>query len=552
MNKVNKTLFLSVIAFLTFGISSCQKDVINENIEPGKAYIELNLAEDFLAGDDFQFETKASTRATAINPVVSDTTMKFGEHMVDVQLIDTKLEDMKLNRPGSGSGGGIKAAAVSQINRIAIGTHYRMIAFDNNGNYVTERAYVHGSEAIQDSMKLDAGKTYSFIVYSFGSTTTEPATVTYENGVKTFDNVQLTNVNQDLMVYVLKNKTLVYGTNRLDVVMKHKFSLITTTIEMGSNMNGFITALGNVKFNNVSSSANYKFATGGISYNNQNYGSAPVSFPDLGAGLRTVTSHSTLVINPAATDKSLSFGTFAMDDESKTNYSVPNIKVTPGHKYNLILKFRTCTQEVKIADDVLNWNYKENSNQTGVIGPGNVTIPNGQLLTKSFTAPASNYGFTFDFLQLDNAFNMKINGHWMVLDEDEEQIQFQTYNNTANNEGIITRNIEFIDGSEYSDKSGSANWNKWKIPPIWDLKATSYNTPIIRVSISKTGAISILGSKSSNGPLVQLRLRNKARFNPAIVWNTAGDNVIEINQKVSNNTIVIGRGYGKAKISCTQ
>src|SRR5690606_40090940 len=206
-----------------------------------------------------------------------------------------------------------------------------------------------------------------------------------------------------------------------------------------------------------------------------------------------------LVIHPAAIDKSLVVGPFAMDDECKTNYSVANTKVTRGHKYNLILKFRTCTQEVKIADDVLNWNYKENSNQTGVIGPGNVTIPNGQLLTKSFTAPASNYGFTFDFLQLDNAFNMKINGQWMVLDEDEQQIQFQTYNNTANNEGIITRNIEFIDGSEYSDKSGSANWNKWKIPPIWDLKATSYATPIIRVSISKTGAISILGSKSSNG-----------------------------------------------------
>src|SRR5690606_39946182 len=138
---------------------------------------------------------------------------------------------------------------------------------------------------------------------------------------------------------------------------------------------------------------------------------------------------------------------------------------------------------------------------------------------------------TLDITQLDNDFNMKNNGQWMVLDEDKQQIQYQTYNNTANNEGIITRNIEFIDGSEYSDKSGSANWNKWKIPPIWDLKATSYATPIIRVSISKTGAISILGSKSSNGPLVQLRLRNKARFNPAIVWNATGNNVIEINQK---------------------
>ena len=136
MNNINKALFLSVIAFLAFASSSCQKDVINDKIEPGKAYIELNLAEDFLAGDDSQFETKASTRATAINPIVSDTSMKYGEHMLDVQLIDSKLEDMKLNRPGSGSGGGLKAAAVSQVNRIAIGTRYRMIAFDSNGNYV--------------------------------------------------------------------------------------------------------------------------------------------------------------------------------------------------------------------------------------------------------------------------------------------------------------------------------------------------------------------------------------------------------------------------------
>ncbi|WP_312139651.1 hypothetical protein [Sphingobacterium sp.] len=546
MNNINKALFLSVIAFLAFTSSSCQKDVINDKIEPGKAYIELNLAEDFLAGDDSQFETKASTRATAINPIVSDTSMKYGEHMLDVQLIDSKLEDMKLNRPGSGSGGGLKAAAVSQVNRIAIGTRYRMIAFDSNGNYVAERVYTHGSEATQDSMKLDAGKTYSFIVYSFGSTTTDPAAVTYLNNVKKLDNVQLTGVTQDLMVYMLKNKALVYGTNRLDVVMKHKFSLITTTIEMSSNMNGFINKLNDVKFNGVSSSANYTFATENITYNNLGNGIAQVTFPSLGTGLRKVTSVPTLVIHETATDKTLSFGTLGMDDVAKA-YSVPNIKVTPGHKYNLILRFRTCTQEVKLADDVLNWNYRENGNQTGVIGPDGQTIPNGQLLTKAFTAPASDYGFTFDFFQLDNAFNMKINDQWMVIDPDEGQIQFQTYNNTANNEGIITRNIEFIDGSEYSDRSDQIN--KWGIPPIWDLRGTNTN-PIIRVSISKTGAISILGSKTSGGPLVQLRLRNKASFNSAVVWNTAGTNKIEITQKVSNNTIVIGRGYGKAKIAC--
>lgn len=551
MKKMNNTKlvnrYLGFLAILFIGFSSCQKDVSSDDVAPGKAIVKLNLQESIVQDDDQENGSKSSTRSSGTTPVVKDTTMMFGGYMVDVQLVDESIAAARgIQTSTSKSNGGIKAASVVKQNKIEDGVKYRMVAFKENGEFFAQKDYVHGQESVQDSMEIDAGFTYHFIVYSISSKTDAPPAITYEGGVQNFENAKLSGVTQDLMVFVLKNKKISHGTTRLDVIMQHKFSMITTTINMGSMMNGHITNLSNVRFSGTSASADYKFDTNAITYNNQNAGSQTVTWPDLGSGLRTVTSNPTIVINPTSTDRSLVFGRFAMDDEDLTNYTVPAIKVTPGHKYNLILNFRTCTQEAELGKDDLNWSYKETSDQSGIMVDG-VFRPNGYVLSKTFNAPYTNYGFTFDFTQLDNAFNMKINGEWMVLDEDEEQIQFQTYDNTANGEGIITRNIEFIDGEEYSDKNGQAN--EFGIKTIWDMRGTTAK-PMIRVSISRSGQISILGSKTDGGELIQLVLKNKARFNPNIKWNRDAANVIEVTQKVSNNTIIQGRGYGKQKVGC--
>src|SRR5690606_37033696 len=120
------------------------------------------------------------------------------------------------------------------------------------------------------------------------------------------------------------------------------------------------------------------------------------------------------------TNKTLNFGTITIDDETKTNFSIANIRVNPGCKYNLNLNFRTCTQEVKLADDALNWRYPETGDRKGCYDPKTGEIwKNGTLLTKTLSAPASNYGFTFDITELDNAVNMEVNGVKILTDPKE-------------------------------------------------------------------------------------------------------------------------------------
>lgn len=432
------------------------------------------------------------------------------------------------------------AAAVTKTTELTKGTKYRLVAFNADGSFNQAKDYTYGNEGATSGMSLDAGKKYTFVAYSINSANDPLPDLVYTNSVTTFANAKLVDVSKDLMVFVLKDKQLTYGDNKLGVILKHRFSMITTRLTMDSKMTGSIKTLANTTIGKVDASATFNFNGETITYKNNQSTFAAINFPTLGTGLRDVTSYPTLLINPAATNKTLNFGTITIDDETKTNFSIANIRVNPGCKYNLNLNFRTCTQEVKLADDALNWRYPETGDRKGCYDPKTGEIwKNGTLLTKTLSAPASNYGFTFDITELDNAVNMEVNGVKILTDPKEGQIQFQTYDNTANGEGIITRNIKFADGTEY----GTGN-----IGNIWTLKGSAA-TPLIRIIISKTGEVTMLGSKTSNGPLVQLVLKGSLKFNN-VPWKTSGVNTIKVTQKVSNTTFVVGRGYGQAKIAC--
>lgn len=175
-----------------------------------------------------------------------------------------------------------------------------------------------------------------------------------------------------------------------------------------------------------------------------------------------------------------------------------------------------CTEE--ITGEAFQWSY---SGGEGVV-------------TETMTQPGANGGFQFDIYELDNSFNMEINGVKLAT----EEIEFQSNGTPA--PGI---NIEFEDGDQYETNTTGK---------IWEMKGTA-ERPLIRVTISPSGEVKMYGSKSSEGVLHPLQFKQNVTpinsFN-IIPWNVNSDNTIVVTQNIVGATLMDGYGSGRNIVPC--
>jgi len=413
---------------------------------------------------------------------------------------------------------GNRAAVTEERTPLANNVKYKIVVYNADGDYVTEKTYTNSVDNSAE-ISLEAEKTYTFVAYSVNSTAAVPAVTAQAD----LANASLDNISADLM-YFKKDLIVHSGDNNLDVVLKHQYSEVTTNLSMATEMTGAITSLVSPTINPTHPSASLKLADGTISYNG-NTTTTAVQFPALGAGLRTISSNPTLLIHPGETNGQFNFGSITIDGETKSNVSVSGLNILPGQRYNLNLNFKTCTQPVTGGAD-LNWSYPASGSGALVDG---VARPAGYVVTKDLTAPGADYGFVFDILQLDNSFNMEVNGVKLATQE----IQFES------GIAIAPRNVQFADGSLYG--SGT-------VPQVYSLTGTSTN-PVIRVVISRSGEVSMYGSKSNGGELFPLLL-TQGSFN-SVPWSSTANNV-KITQVVQGATKMVGAGSGRKKVACTQ
>ncbi|MCL1674475.1 hypothetical protein [Elizabethkingia meningoseptica] len=375
---------------------------------------------------------------------------------------------------------------------------YKVVVYDSNGVWKAEKEFSY-TQNDSDGFTLDGDQNYTFVAYSVNSTSSAD-TPTVTNG-GTLATATLANVNKDLMFFK-KNMTVTgNGTNYLDVVLKHQFSQITTILD--SREVGTITGITSPTISPAKSSANLSFNndTTPLSYNSDISGGAAISFPTPNS--QYVSSTSTQIISPTNPNGELKVGALTLDGITKNNVILSsNVKIDPGVKYDLRLRFGPCREDVSPAF----FNLKDGVSQT-------------------YNMPASDFGFVFDLYTLDNSFNMTINGVQLAVKE----IEF----------GSIDQNIMFTDGTRY----------QYDTPGIWLLKGDEAR-PMIKVVIAKDGTISIYGSKTNYGPLFPLKLYNGNSLNP-IVWKTTGTNIVTISQLVYQDTFMTGKGSGKRVVTCT-
>jgi len=403
---------------------------------------------------------------------------------------------------------------------------YKVLVYDSNGDYVTEKVYTNGTDNSM-GIELDAGKTYSFIAYSVNSTTAVPTV----SGANKLSTATLANIDSDLM-YFFGALTLAAGDNNLNVILKHQYSQIITRIKMNPTTTGSITNITASAIKPSHISANLKLSDGTLTYNGLNQAGVNVVFPALGAGLREVTSTPTMLIHEKATSGELTIGSITIDGVTKSNLKIPQLNIIPGQRYVLDLDFNTCTQDVVGGAD-MDWNYQNVS--PGGINVNGVFKPNGSILETSFTAPGADYGFVFDILKLDNSFNMEVNGVKLA----QKEIQFQSGNAT------LPQNIKFEDGSEFSGN----NTQGGTVTHIYSMTGTAA-APLVKVVISRLGEVKMYASKVSGGPLFPLVLSNGNAFNK-FTWNGgAQSNAVKLTQMVIGTTALKGSGSGVKKVSC--
>lgn len=376
---------------------------------------------------------------------------------------------------------------------------YDVLVYDEAGNFVAERSYNYGAESNPQPLNLDSGRTYTFLSFSQNSTNTLP-TVTDKQKLST---VKLSKVSGDLMTFS-KQLRLNVGVNLMGVILKHRYSTITTQMTTDPNTVGTFTNITNLSIRPVYEHSTYSFNGDTFDYSLQRQNGCPVVFPLEQLGSRTVTSSASFLISPNTTTGSLNFGSITIDDETKTNFTIPNIRITPGVSYTLKLNFRTCTENVGSVQG-MNWNYPE-SNNAGISGiwKDGVFYLRGETISRTIIAPGADYGFVFDISELDNAFNMELNGVRLATRE----IQFERGASSQ-------QNIRFKDGSLYQgiNKEGGDN-----IAAVYNMKGTS-SAPLLRLFIGKKGEVTLFGSKVSEGPLYEFELFNGNTFN-SFKWNT--------------------------------
>ncbi|OPC06190.1 hypothetical protein BAS09_00940 [Elizabethkingia ursingii] len=528
-----KNLKITIAAFMLSGsllITSCRSsdnaiDNPGDNlITNGSALIKMNLL-----GSEFESETISTSMASAKQLRVGSTVREqVSTFMAGEQPIIATLTPVIA--PAIATQAAINPMADVVRNPLkGPNVKYRVIAYrTSSGAKVASNVYTIDANGVSTAdtgdMMLDGDdetiNKYDFVVLSYNSSTA-PADVTGNVSTASLSSISGDN---DLMYFRTNNVRVSKGDNVLNVVLTHKFSQITTTIDASAVAPGNpISSIGNgITFDKHRGGAvnSIKLSDGTVTFGTATATKA-VSFTAPTPASAIWTSNPTLLANPgiAATDMStLNFpntaaGTITVGSKTKRNFTVSNLVVTPGVKYNLKLKF-ACTTNATPT-----WPF--NMSDSG----------SGTRLTRTFNAPAADAGFIFDVYELDNSFNMTING----VDLATQEIQFQS--------GVVDypQNIRF--------KSDGSRWGENGVPQIYSLGSSTNSTPIIRITIGPDGSVSMMGRRSLTSNLEPLELYGGTRFN-TVTWKTTGSNTVDATMLVTGATVMRGLGVGKKIVPC--
>ena len=373
-----KTSYLKVkiLYLLVFSLFiSCKKGTESDaNIGPATLSVELTGIQSDRG--DYPLNKIANTNTKELSPSVLEIPLnKELSAYVTLEEENNSVINTKL-KPSN-------KLASKELSPITPGVLYGILVYDGNTLIPNgHKIFTAGQEALSTGFALDGGKTYTFIGYSRNSTS-----IPTVSNINTLSDARINDESGDLL-YFRHIQTVSTGNNNLKVTLRHKFTSVTTEIKVGTTYAGKIQEITNGLFSNLSASASIKLSDSTITYKTPANTTSSINFTPIATGGVTskISSRNLLI---AATSNTVTYNFPSI----KVNDAIGVIPATAfnmqaGKKYNLII-----TLDVPCA--------RNNS-------PVTFNISNGQ--TVNLNNINGNYGMTFDIDQIDDSFNINVNG----------------------------------------------------------------------------------------------------------------------------------------------
>lgn|GEM_PF-5394208 len=242
INSQNIIYLCLVLIFL-----SCNK----ENVSKDEKLIKLNVK---VSGISFEMDDNFSKQSIVINPSnrLETTTIVLNESTETSLNYIAELTSIKHNTVGNKKK---QAGVISQL-PFRIDNKYKLIVFDENGDYITERDYTRGSESLSPTIWLESNAVYSFIAVSLNSTDQIP-TVVFDGDIQNITYAQVIDIVSpaDFLFYKVE-RILISNTTSdylLDLAFRHLYAEVTVIVD--AEAEGHITEL------NASIANSYQLST---------------------------------------------------------------------------------------------------------------------------------------------------------------------------------------------------------------------------------------------------------------------------------------------------
>ncbi|RZF61665.1 hypothetical protein [Sphingobacterium corticibacterium] len=582
------TLFCVFFALLV--TMSCTKDGDTGAFDGDGIRVRVNLREGVMNDPNLlkQRASSANTKASTSDGI-QRRIVDLGNDITLVAELVPEQASAALQTKQSASNG-LRAAATPVRTDLPVGTNYRLLVYNTATGAEIHRqdVTVTPTSSTYTDIVLDAledgnnTSTFTFVVYSFGQ-----AALPSLPANSILNNVELTVAGaHNKLMYDLQTVTLSdsphEGPHPLDLVLWNQLNEITTYIDLTSFGTPALKEISNPRFVSAShesgNRARLKLSDGNITY----LGSAEdmtIPFDPIGSAGTTlaISTSPTVLVHDARTDGHLIIDYLAIEAESPgDNYDPDNpnatpprlitvhpriefndLAITPGVKYDLRLRLSkgNCIVRVDLREDAYSYAINttppnEPANRRTITGNGSTPSNNKGTVTTEYTvygANDPNFGLVLDILQLDNSFNMTINGQTLAIPVPPStgnaggtagEINFENVTNG------IQRTVKFMDNYAESD------WDN-----IWEVHGNDYgygHIPVVRVAIDHNGDIKMWGRRNDSDPvLYEMELINGIQWNPNIIWHAGADNAVEIKQYRQGLTELDFVVYGRRLVDCT-
>lgn len=343
MKKNIKSLFIlaSLPAFSL--ITSCRSTDTDRSILSAGS-VPVNF---YLTGSSFDDDTskpgalQASIKSTSIN-AVANSHIVMVDPSTQAEIVVESDSGVLKNSAQASVKGGIMAAVAA--NPLGVGISFRTIAYRaSDGSYQAHQDYIVGQTSVP--MMLDSGVAYNIVAYSYG-TSTLPAISSGEKTNISSAVVNYDNTNPDFMYQKLALTPNGNITNTLNLTLRHKLSLITTTLDVTNLGMGTITSITNAKIQPHSTTGTFALSTGNITR-----GASSANVPVAFAGpfpSNTATSAPVWVnaqANASDDNNPYNVGRLTADitvGGSLKSLTIPSFAITPERKQNIIFNFKRC------------------------------------------------------------------------------------------------------------------------------------------------------------------------------------------------------------------